>query len=305
VAPDEVCASDLCLAAAERLLDEMNYSREQIGGVIFVTQTPDYVLPATSHVLHHHLGLPASAVAFDVNLGCSGYVYGLWLAASSAHSLNAPILLLVGDTINKLVSPEDQSVAMLFGDAGTASLLEPCSNDEEMIFEMGADGSGAENLIVPAGGFRRRRDQRSGERAECADGNVRSDEDLHMNGPEIFAFTIRRVPAMVKNVLTAAGCSAEEIDAFVFHQANAFMLDHLLRKMKLPRERVAMALNEYGNTSGASIPLTMTAAPLRDRLRKSRQRLLLAGFGVGYSWAAAVVSCGPMAIPDIVDNELA
>jgi 3-oxoacyl-[acyl-carrier-protein] synthase-3 len=300
VAPTGMCTSDLCFAASERLLSELDWSRESVDGLIFVSQSPDYFLPATSCCLQERLGLSKQCAALDINLGCSGYVYGLWVASHllAGESVKR-ILLLVGDTSTQKISPHDRSVVPLFGDAGTATALERNKNAGEMVFQLGTDGSGKEHLIVPAGGFRHPHTERTAQRKKGDDGNIRSDEETYMNGAEIFAFTLREVPPLIKSVLGAAGWQAESVDAFVMHQANRFMLQHLAKKMKLPPERVIVALEDYGNTSSASIPLAMTHA-LAGKLKADPLRLVLAGFGVGFSWGAVTLTCGPAVMPDLV-----
>jgi 3-oxoacyl-[acyl-carrier-protein] synthase-3 len=293
-----VCASDLCLAAARRLLNEAALPPESVDALIFVTQTPDYLLPATACVLHGRLGLSPSCAAFDVNLGCSGYVYGLWLASSLVLSGARRVLLLAGDTISRVVSPDDRSVSVLFGDAGTATLLESSPDAPPIHFELGTDGAGFENLIVPAGGFRKPISPETGLRSEREGSNVRCDQDLYMNGSEIFAFTMKVVPGLCQAVLQQAGWSMEALDAVVMHQANRFMLQHLGR-LRVAEQKVMLSLQNYGNTSSASIPLAITDR-LRDHLSKQSAKLLLAGFGVGFSWAAAAVECGPLVIPALV-----
>jgi 3-oxoacyl-[acyl-carrier-protein] synthase-3 len=300
VAPNGTCTSDLCLAAAERLLDQLGWSRDSVELLVFVSQTPDYVLPATSCSLHSRLGLSKSCAAFDINLGCSGYVYGLWVTSQLVASLGGSrALLLVGDTITSLVSPQDQSVATLFGDAGSATAIEGCSNGAEMHFRLGTDGAGQGHLMVPAGGFRCPRSENTAVRRIREDGNVRSDEDLFMNGAEIFAFTLKIVPPLFSGVLEQAAWTAAEVDAYVMHQANRFMLQHLAKRMRLPTEKVIIAMENFGNTSSASIPLTLTVS-LAERLRSSEMKLVLAGFGVGFSWAAAAIRCGNLCVPDLV-----
>jgi 3-oxoacyl-[acyl-carrier-protein] synthase-3 len=300
VAPNGTCTSDLCLAATERLLDELGWSRDSVELLVFVSQTPDYVLPATSCSLHSRLGLSKSCAAFDINLGCSGYVYGLWVASRLLGSAGGSrALLLVGDTITPLVSPQDQSVATLFGDAGSATALEGCSNGSEMHFRLGTDGAGQGHLMVPAGGFRHPRSENTAVRKARKDGNVRSDEDLFMNGAEVFAFTLRTVPPLFSEVLEQAAWTVAEVDAFVMHQANRFMIQHLAKRMRLPSEKVVIALEDFGNTSSASIPLALTVS-LAERLRSSEMKLVLAGFGVGFSWAAAALRCGNLCVPDLV-----
>jgi len=295
-----LCASDLCFAAAERLLEEAACNRDSIDALVFVSQTPDYILPATSCSLHNRLNLSKGCAAFDLNLGCSGYVYGLWVVSNLiAGGSVKKALLLAGDTITRLASPLDRSVALLFGDAGTATLLEKAENESPITFVLGTNGSGRDNLIVPAGGFRRPLTNLNMERTEREGGNIRSDADLFMNGAEIFSFTLDVVPSLVKRLLAESGWNVDDVDAFVMHQANRFMLQHLSKRMKLPKDKVVLAMENYGNTSLASIPLAMTTC-LADRLKAERLRLLLAGFGVGYSWGGALLSCGEMYMPELV-----
>jgi 3-oxoacyl-[acyl-carrier-protein] synthase III len=301
VANPPVCASDLCLAAAQRLLSEVGWAPSEVGGLVFVSQTPDYVLPATSCCLQSRLGLPTTAFAFDVNLGCSGYVYGLWLAATLVKTMGSRVLLLVGDTITGKVSPEDRSVALLFGDAGTATAIEPAEESSPAVFELGTDGAGASALVVPAGARRHPWSAAAAVPSVRTDGNIRSDANLFMDGPEVFAFTLRRVPPLIRATLRQAGCVMEDVDFFVFHQANRFMLEHLRKGMKMPPEKLVLAMEHFGNTSSASIPLALTTSPLRQRLQVSSLRLVLAGFGVGFSWGATLLQCGPMVMPELVE----
>lgn len=297
---DTLCASDLCAAAAEALLAEGGWPRDTIDALVMVTQTPDYRLPATSCVLHGRLDLAKSCATFDVNLGCSGYVYGLWLAAQIVASGSARrVLLLVGDTVSRAVSPSDRSVAVLFGDAGTATLLEADRDAPPMTFVLGTDGTGYRHLIVPAGGSRQPSGPDSGRRIQRPDGNVRSDEDLFMAGAEVFTFTLREVPPLVRSLLAASGWTDKDVDAFVFHQANEFMVRYLAKSLRLSPDRVVVAMEERGNTSGASIPLAMNDA-LRSRLRLETMKLALVGFGVGLSWAAAAVTTDRLVVPEVV-----
>jgi 3-oxoacyl-[acyl-carrier-protein] synthase-3 len=301
VANPPMCTSDLCQAAAQRLLSELGWAPSEVGGLVFVSQTPDYVLPATSCCLQSRLGLPTTAFAFDVNLGCSGYVYGLWIAASLVKTMGTRILFLVGDTSTQKISAEDRSVALLFGDAGTATAIEPAEESPPAFFELGTDGTGAEALIVPAGGCRYPLDAAAVVPSVREKGNIRSDADLFMDGPEIFAFTLRRVPPLIRATLRQAGCAMEDVDYFVFHQANRFMLEHLRKGMKIPPEKLVLSMEDFGNTSSASIPLSLTTSSLRQQLQSSSLRLVLAGFGVGFSWGATLLQCGPMVMPELVE----
>jgi 3-oxoacyl-[acyl-carrier-protein] synthase-3 len=304
IAPPSICTSDLCYAAAVRLMRELDWAPGEIAGLIFITQTADYQLPATSYVLHARLGLPVSCYAFDINLGCSGFVYGLWVAASLMQNVKGKTLLLVGDIASRGLSPYDQSVVPLFGDAGTATALEPSADAAPMFFELGADGSGAKNLIVPAGGSagsRHPHDASTGVRTLREGQGIRCDEDLFMDGAEVFTFTLLRVPGLVKAILASAGCGLDNIDSVVFHQANRFMLEYLAKRIKIPPEKFVISMEDYGNTSSASIPLAITTSGVRERLQNSTARLLLAGFGVGLSWAATVLQCGPGVFPELVE----
>jgi 3-oxoacyl-[acyl-carrier-protein] synthase-3 len=282
-----LCASDLCLEAGRNLLRDLGWDAASVDSLIFVSQTADYALPATACGLQHRLGLASSCAAFDVSLGCSGYMYGLWLAGSLLNSGAARrVLLLVGDTMTRLVSPLDRSAAPLFGDAGTATALESDSGDtRSWTFALGTDGTGREHLIVPAGRLRIPSSEETRRRTEREGGNIRSDEDLFMDGAEVFAFTQRIVPKLVNGVLSAAGKTTSDIDHVVFHQANEFMLRFLAKKIGLKR---------FGNTTSPSIPLAMVTE-LEAALRSGPLTVLLAGFGVGWSWGAAVIEAGPLA----------
>jgi 3-oxoacyl-[acyl-carrier-protein] synthase-3 len=246
--------------------------------------------------MHGRLELGKHCRAFDVNLGCSGYVYGLWLSSSLIASGGAKrVLLLVGDTISKTVNPADRSSAFLFGDAGTATILEYDEEVEPISFVLGTDGKGFNNLIIPAGGARLPHSEKTSVPTEREEGNIRSDENLYMNGAEVFLFTLREIPKMVRCVVH----DFNEIDAVIMHQANKFILNYIAKKLKIPAEKIMLSLDKYGNTSSASIPLTISKT-LSNELNKETKRLLLTGFGVGFSWGSAVVSCGPMIIPEIV-----
>lgn len=300
VVDDSTCTSDLCFSATERILDELNWERDSIDVLIFVTQTPDYVLPATSCSLHGRLGLGKGCIAFDVNLGCSGYVYGLAMAAQFLGAGNIKrALLLVGDTASRIVNAQDRSAAPLFGDAGTATALEFDVTAPDMFFDLGTDGAGEEHLKIPAGCFRQPSTGETCQASERENGNIRSDEDLFMNGAEVFMFTLSEVPGLVKRTLAGAGWTKDDVDGVVLHQANAFMLNHLRKRMKLDEEKFILALEDYGNTSSASIPLaishTWAESPIDGPLK-----LVLGGFGVGWSWGGAAVICENVVLPEVI-----
>ena len=278
-------ASDLCCAAAERLLEQLAWSPRSVDAVIFVSQPGDQRLPATACVIHGRLGLGPHCQAFDVALGCSGYVYGLWLGSTLLNAGCRRVLVLAGDTISRIVAPDDRATALLFGDAGTATALEHDAAAPASHFVLGTDSAGANDLIVPGGGFRTPipNDRRPAEL---------SPDHLFMDGSNVFAFTLRAVPGLVRSTLAHAGRSADEVDFFVLHQANRFMLRHLAKKIGLP-ERVAINIERYGNTSSASIPLVLTT-DLAERLRTGPARVMVVGFGVGFSWGAALIDLDPL-----------
>jgi len=294
----QLCASDMCLAAAERLLQALGWEPESVDVLIFVSQTPDYLLPATSAVLHGKLGLAKTCMTFDINLGCSGYVYGLSVIASLLRGYNRRAMLLTGDTISRIVSSKDRSTYPIFGDAGTATALEYDPSATEMVFELGTDGKGFESLMVPAGGFRTPKSEATAQVQEREGGNQRSQEHLYMRGTDIFTFTLREVPPLIHKVLSDKGVDKSEVDYFVFHQANQFMLEHLTKKMGLDSNKLVRCF-DFGNTSVASIPLAMTSRLSRE-LSTGPLKLCLSGFGVGFSWGAAYLETEQLVMPELL-----
>lgn len=285
--------SDLCARAAAELFDRASVNREDIDAILFFSQTPDYRLPATACELQARLGLRAGIVAFDVNLGCSAYPYALWLGSMMIESGAAKkVLLMVGDTISRIVDETDRATALIFGDCGTATLLE-ASPASQSTFILGSDGAGADNLIVPAGGFR--------VKETVDDRNPNRPETLFMDGGEIFNFTLKAVPKLIQELMVANGKSSEDYHAFLFHQANAFMVNHLRKKAKLPAEKVPMNIGRFGNTSSATIPL-LIVTECRDAVMGTLPcELAMLGFGVGYSWAAAAMDVSNLACADLVE----
>jgi len=303
VAAPKLCCSDLCYAAAKRLLDDLKWDPASVDGLIFVSQSFDFpCVPATSCILQMRLGLPKSAAVFDLVLGCSGHVYASWVAANLlAASGLSRVLVLAGDVATRGVSPLDRSTALLFGDGGSATALEKDGNAPPLAFVLGTDGTGWKNLIMPTGiqSARHPRNETTAVRQKAEANNWRSQDELFMDGTEIFAFTIREVPTLISNVLAASGWTRDEVDYFVFHQANKFMLTHLAKSMKLPLPKVPFSLKEYGNTSSASIPITINSE-LGEAIRTRPLKLLMAGFGVGYSWGACTATCGPLVTPPVI-----
>lgn len=292
VAPKNVCASDLCAAAAKKLFaDNPDVPRGEIDFLLFMSQTADFRTPATAPILQHRLNLPQDCAAIDLSLACSGYVYALSTAfAYAALPGVRRVLLLDGETYSKCVNPQDRVNAPLYGDAGTATLIEKSPDFGDAHFTLKTDGSGADIVKIPAGGCRLPASAETLLEKTDADGNVRSDCEVFMNGMDVFNFAIRSVPAVMKETATRAGFVPADADCVVFHQANRMMTDFLAARMKISPEKILYSLGEYGNTSSASIPLTLAA---RGDAVVARERALLCGFGAGLSWGAVALSLAP------------
>lgn len=283
-APDE-CASDLAEKAALKLFESGACRREDIDAILLCTQTPDYLLPTTACLLQARLGLRTSVAAFDFNLGCSGFVYGLGIAKGMIETGQARhVLLLTAETYSKHIHPNDRSVRTLFGDAAAATLISADDAAESASigpFVYGTDGRGADHLIVREGGAR---EPRSG----APVGEKPGRRNLFMNGPEIFNFTLESVPACIAQLYEKARITADDVDYFVFHQANAYMLQHLREKLDIPAEKFALCIKDCGNTVSATIPIALHEAVRAGQLRPG-MNIMLVGFGVGLSWAATMV----------------
>lgn len=280
--------SDLAYRAATDLLAALGWSKGEVDALIVVTQSPDYPIPATAIILQDRLGLSHGCLAFDINLGCSGYPYGLMVMSSliSAGRIRRG-LILVGDRSS---NPEslDNGLVSLFGDAATATALEYDESAPPMYFDTGSDGSGYRAIIIEAGGQRVPIQPGHLERLPGADGISRKGTDVILDGPAILNFSIREVPPAVTALIASTPYTADSIDYFVFHQANRMINETIRKKLKLPESKVPYTLHDYGNTSSASVPVTITAR-LRDAIGAAPTRLLMSGFGVGLSWASCIV----------------
>jgi 3-oxoacyl-[acyl-carrier-protein] synthase-3 len=290
IAPKGVCGSDLAYNATIRLFEKYQVDPRSIDLLIFCTQSPDYWMPTTACVLHDRLHLKKECAAFDINLGCSQYVYALSVAHSMLLSGCATrALVLTGDTMTHSVHPEDRSVVPLMGDAGSATLLGEASDGAGFLgFELGTDGSGYKYLMIPAGGARQPWTAETAIESTDAEGNVRTPSNLYMNGVGIFHFAISTVPRVVQSVLAKYSLRMADVDLFLFHQANKYMIDYLLKKLKIPDEKTHFYIEDVGNTSGSTIPLLLADA-LRAGKVKPGAIVLAIGFGVGLSWAATVI----------------
>lgn len=299
-APEGMTTSDLCTAAARELFTALSIDAGSIDGLVFVSQTPDYVMPATCTVLQHRLGLSRQVVAFDINYGCSGYVYGLLQADMLVQSgMCRSVLVCAGDTTTRVVNPRDRALRMLFGDAGSATLV--VAGDTQHTYSVRTDGSGVTSLIIPAGGARHPRDESTGLDREVEDGNFRCAEDLYMDGIAVLYMALRDVPDTINEAVALAGWEKKAPTFYGLHQANQFMIDYLARKMQVDAAATPFACAGIGNTGPASIPVLLAQEHARlaaeDRLRKS----VLCGFGVGFSVAAMTTRLDHTTILDLIE----
>ncbi|MBE7177980.1 MAG: ketoacyl-ACP synthase III [Mucilaginibacter polytrichastri] len=279
-------ASDLAVHAAEKLFSEHHVNREDIDYLLYCTQSPDYILPTTACILQNRLNLPVNIGALDFNLGCSGYVYGLSLAKGLiAGNIAKNVLLITAETYSKHIHSRDKGNKTIFGDAASATLISDEGFAEIGHFALGTDGDGANNLIIKTRGTRFR--EKADDSTLDDHANPVSSDHLYMNGAEIFNFTIDRVPALVTETLLKNHLQQKDISLFVFHQANKFMMDFLRKKLKVEEEKFYYYLSEVGNTVSSTIPIALVHAA-QDGLLKNE--VLLAGFGVGYSWAGTVLT---------------
>jgi len=295
VVADGQTAADLGFCAAEALLRKTGFDRETIDLLPYCTQSPDHFLPTTACILQDRLKLPIGVAAFDYNLGCSAFPYGLAIARSMIEGgIASNALLVMGETYSRYIHPMDKSVRTLFGDAGSATLITAVERDAPTLgpFVLGTDGTGARNLIVPRGGMRAPLGGEPLPETTDESGNVRTDANLYMNGPAILEFTIRRVPAVVKELLAKAGLTMDDIQHVVLHQANEYMLTFLKKQLKVPDEKFAVHFADCGNTVSSTIPIVLQHLVDSGRLA-SGDRIMTVGFGVGYSWGANLITWSP------------
>ena len=295
---EDVTASDLCFKAAEQLLADNNIDKNSIDMLLFMSQLPDYRIPATAPIMQHRLGLPVTTAAMDLSLGCSGSVYSL-SAAMAYASLNGinRVLLLVGDTLSKLVNKMDKIDAPLYGDAGTATLVEKVDDDFESVFILCSDGEGENAVKIKAGGGRHMTTAENLKEHVESDGSIISDNEVFMNGMEVFNFVMRRAPRSIKDLCEICSLDLGSVGNLILHQSNKFMTDFIARRIKYPLERVPYCLDRYGNTSAPSIPLTI-CSELRG---KELSDAIISGFGAGLSWGTAYISLANCKISPVIE----
>lgn len=293
--------SDLCFAATEKLLERLKWNKEEIDLLVFVSQSRDYLLPATAVILQDRLGLSKRCAAFDVALGCSGYVYGLSIVSSMmATGGFRKALLMAGDISSVAATKTDKSTYPLFGDAGTVTAIEYDPSAPKSTFNLQSDGSGYEAIIIPHGGIRGvPNPETTFIVQEFEKGIARHKGHLALNGADVFTFSIREAAPNILELLQHLNKDINDYDYFIFHQANMLMNETIRKKMKLPVEKVPYSLPEYGNTSSASIPLTLCT--LKPGQLAGKKQMIFSGFGVGLSWGSVNVETENLVVLDIIE----
>jgi 3-oxoacyl-[acyl-carrier-protein] synthase-3 len=296
----DLCSSDMCYHAATKLLNELNWRPEEIDCLLFVSQTPDYIMPATACILQEKLGLANECFAMDISLGCSGWIHGM--ATIGALMQNGGFkkgLLLAGDTSTVTKSPKDKSTYPLFGDGGTATALEFAEGSAGLRVHTATDGKGHKAIIIPDGGFRNFYNYDSLKEHEYEDGIVRNNLQTSLDGPGVFVFAISKAPRSITGLLEHFELDINGIDYFILHQANKILNEKIRTKLKLPIEKVPYSIEEFGNTSSSSIPLTMVTR-LRRNLITDHCKLITCGFGVGLSWGTIYLETDKIVCPELI-----
>ena len=300
-ADENTCSSDLCFAAAQKLIADNQIDRSEIDLLVFISQTPDYRMPATSILLQERLQLSTHVMAFDMNLGCSAFLYGLSVVYGLMQAGNfRKALILDGETRSKVYSQKDRRTAFIFGDAGVAALIETNAKFGKSYFSFNSDGSREEFIKIKAGGYRFPSSEATlKEKVVDEFGNIRNDEQGYMSGGDVFNFVIKEIPQDFKRMFDYANTTKENMDYFVFHQANSFINNYLAKKLKLDADKLPSTLHKFGNTSSVSVPLTIVSE-LKSKLR-NRETLFLSAFGVGMTWASAIIELCECRLSEIVE----
>lgn len=297
--PDDLCASDLCYDAAERLIEALGWDRDSIDVLVFASVTGDYKTPPTSGILQHRLGLPSSTFVLDVPMGCCGSIYAINVAGNllSAGTVKRA-LLLVGDTALRMGSMKDKSRVPLFGDCGTAMALEYDPSADNIIIDFNTLGEKYMALMTPHGGFRHPITEESYIEEDFGNGIVRAPKDTLINGMDVLSFAISRPPISIKNLMDKYQLNTDNVDFFLIHQANKLIVDRIVKKLKLPLEKVPYDLQEFGNLGGASIPMLMTYN-LAKEMQGRPLTLLCSAFGLGLTWGTMAIKTKQCVVPEI------
>jgi 3-oxoacyl-[acyl-carrier-protein] synthase-3 len=295
-----ICTSDMGIFAADKLISELEWNKNEIELLVFISQSRDFVLPNTACLIQSRLGLSKNCMAFDIPLGCSGYVYGLSVAASLlSHGNIKNALLIAGDVASYDLSYTDKSAYPLFGDAVSVTALEYTGNNEDVfVFNLQTDGSGYEAIIIPDGGNRNNITEESLKQIQYEEGIIRTRRNIFLDGMKIFEFTLREVAKNIKQLLAFLNKTTNDYDYFIFHQANLIMNETVRKQLKLTEDKVPYSLENFGNTSSASIPLTIVTQ-LNQKANTENLNYIFTGFGVGLSWASVSVNLDKIYCPEI------
>jgi 3-oxoacyl-[acyl-carrier-protein] synthase-3 len=302
IVQEETTVSDLCVFGLQHLFDNNLLNKDDIDALLLVTQSPDYFMPPTSHVIHGKLGLKKDMICLDINQGCSGYVVGLnqaffLLENEAIHK----VVLLNADTLSKKVSKKDRNNNPQIGDGASITIVEKSHETRDIYGCSKVDGHGADVLIIPAGGYKMPSSPETAELKEDTAGNLRSLDQLVMKGDEVFNFVQREIPPMIDDLLKYANMDKSDIEFFLFHQPNKFMLKKLADKMEVPYDKMPNnVVEQYGNSSGVTIPVTI-ALNFKERLQKDSFLACLAGFGVGLNWSSLIMKLGPLNFCDLIE----
>jgi len=305
IAPPEVCSSDLCVYGLQQLLDNGTLKKEEIGALVFVSQTPDYFMPPTSNVIHGRLGLHHDVICLDINQGFAGFLLGLMQAFLLLEIESIPkVVLLCGDTCSKQMNRCNRVSYPLTGDAGSAIVVERSTEENPIYTDFKNDGSRHKAIMVPAGAYRTPSSEETLKLREVEEGLMQNQEHIHMDGAAIFSFTMEDVPPQVEEVLSFSGNTRDSIEYFLFHQPNPFILTQMADKMKIPRDKLPNNIvSLYGNCSSVTTPLNI-ALNCGEQLTQKSLRVCLSGFGVGLTWITMVMNLGPMSVCRVVDYDV-
>jgi len=300
MADSNTCASDLCYHAAEKLLLDLKWKKEDIGVLIFESVTADYRTPPTSTILQERLGLSFNCMTMDIPMGCCGFLYGLLVAGKMLSSQTSKAIILVGDTVTRMSSPYDKSRVPLFGDCGTAIALEYNEDAEDIIMELYSHGKGAEALITPHSGFRNPVTEESFKYEDFGNGVVRSPMHSLINGMDVFAFAISKPPKSIVEFMDKYHLDKDkDIDYYLIHQANKMIVDRVIKKLKIDSNKVPMNIDRFANCGGASIPLLMVTE-MSDVLGTQSLNLFVSAFGLGLTWGNAIIKTQPMLVSELL-----
>lgn len=296
---ENVCASDLCYKSACEIFDKTAIKKEDIDMLIFISQTPDYRVPGTSVSMQDRLGLSKDTLVYDVNMSCSGFIHGLLMAYSFLQMPNINhVMVMVGDTLSKLISLQDKGTGMLLGDAGTVTVIGKNVRFGESFFSMSTEGANTNSVFIPAGGSRKPSSIETLRMHEFEDGSIRNEEQIIMVGPDVFSFAISELPKDINKLLAFAGKTIEEVDKYAFHQANNFMTGYIAKKAKADVTKMLKSIHKYGNTAGTSIPLCMVENRNKINIGES---ILMNAIGAGFAYGTVLLNIADCKILELTE----